>query len=323
MPAETAPRIGPFQLGERLGVGGMAEVFVASAPDGSRLAVKRILPALARDREFCDMFWDEARITKSLEHPNVVRVYDYGREDGDLYMALEYVDGPNLARVLRKAAREAVGADVRAIVAIGSQLLAALDFVHDANGPNGRPLSIVHRDVSPGNVMLTRTGQLKLGDFGIVRSEVVARRTQPGELKGKIGYMSPEQAAGGAVDARSDLFSVGIILAELLTLRPLFLGKNELETLSRTTHADLSTWHRFNQNVPLGLRAVVERALSRSPDERYGSAREMRQAWHDAARIGRNEGGEREVVNWLTALGMLESETNDRSGQRVIPGARP
>jgi serine/threonine protein kinase len=301
----------------------MAEVFVATTADGTQLAVKRILPALARDREFCEMFWDEARITKSLEHPNVVRVIDYGRLEGDLYMALEYVDGPNLARVLRKAARDRAEVSMAAVVALGSQLLAALDFVHNAKDPSGLPLSIVHRDVSPGNVMLTRTGQLKLGDFGIVRSEVVARRTQPGELKGKIGYMSPEQALGAAVDARSDLFSVGIVLAELLTLRPLFLGKNELDTLSRTSQADLSTWHRFNQHVPLGLRAVVERALSRSADQRYASAREMRQAWLDAARHARSQGGQEELHAWLVAIGMIEPEQNDRSGQRVIAGARP
>ncbi len=317
-----APMIGPFELGERLGVGGMAEVFVATAPDGSKLAVKRILPALARDREFCDMFWDEARITRSLEHPNVVRVLDYGSLDGDLYMALEYIDGPSLARVLRKAARERAEVDLRAAVSLGAQLLSALDFVHHATSEHGRPLSIVHRDVSPGNVMLTQSGRVKLGDFGIVRSEIVARRTQPGELKGKIGYMSPEQALGGAVDGRSDLFSAGIVLAELLTLRPLFLGKNEIDTLGRTVQADLSTWHRFNQAVPIALRNVVERALSRSPNDRYASAREMRQAWLDAARHCRSTGDEPELKAWLTTLGMLEPQGPERSGERVIAGAR-
>lgn len=321
--ASRVQKVGSYTLGERLGVGGMAEVYEARSADGQTVALKRILPSLARDREFCEMFADEARVTGRLEHPNVVRVLELGNSNGELFMALEYVDGPSLAKVLRRAARERSAADVSAIVSVGAQLLAALDFVHNATDDHGRLLSIVHRDVSPGNVMLSSSGDLKLGDFGIVRSEIVARRTQPGELKGKIGYMSPEQASGFSVDPRSDLFSVGIILAELLTLRPLFLGKNEMDTLGRTAHADLSTWHRFNSHVPLALRGVVEKALSKVAGERYSSAREMRHAWLESARIARIPEEEGALKKWLVQLGLVQvGERPDRSGERVIAVGR-
>lgn len=315
-------KLGPFQLGERLGVGGMAEVFVATAPSGVEVAIKRILPALAQDREFCEMFWDEARVTSQLVHPHVVRVLDYGRYEGELYIALELVSGPNLSRVLRKAAKERIEVDLRAVVSLGSQLLSALEFVHEAKDGSGKPLGIVHRDVSPGNVFLSNTGQVKLGDFGIVRSEIVARRTQPGELKGKMGYMSPEQSTGKAVDPRSDLFSAGIILAELLTLRPLFLGKNELDTLNRTAQVDLNTWHRFNGAVPLPLRAVVERALSRDRNDRYESAREMREAFLNAARLSGVFGEAQHLASWLEELGLIEGRGTERSGEQPIARAQ-
>ena len=182
-----------------MGLGGMAEVFAGEHDRLGRVAVKRILPGLAEDPEFSDMFWDEARITSRLDHPNIVRVLDYGRIDGQLYMALEFVDGPALARVLRKAAKMKKSLSYAALLSIIVQVLDALSYVHNASDERGRPLCIVHRDVSPGNIMLTKAGQAKLGDFGIVRSQAVVRRTQPGELKGKVGYMSPEQALGDTV----------------------------------------------------------------------------------------------------------------------------
>lgn len=265
-------------MGERLGVGGMAEVFSAESGRFGQIALKRILPGLAQDDDFADMFWDEARMTSRLNHPNIVRILDYGRIDGQLYMALEYVGGPTLARVLRKAARAKTPLGLSVLLGIVVDLLDALHYVHTARDERGGALGIIHRDVSPGNVMLTEEGQVKLADFGIIRSEAVMRRTQPGELKGKMGYMSPEQALGGTVTAKSDLFSVGIILAEFLTLRPLFLGKNEMHTLSRTVEVDLATWHRYNQSVPQELKAIVERALHPEAQHRFQDARTMADA---------------------------------------------
>jgi serine/threonine protein kinase len=295
----------------------MAEVFAAHSDQLGQVALKRILPGLAEDQEFADMFWDEARITSRLEHPNIVRLLDYGRINQQLYMALEYVEGPTLARVLRKAARTGQAFDIPVLVGLMVELLDALHYVHTAVDERGKPLSIVHRDVSPGNVMMTAHGHVKLGDFGIVRSQAVIRRTQPGELKGKIGYMAPEQALGEPVSLRSDVFSVGIIMAEFLTLRPLFLGKNEMQTLSRTVNVDLSTWHRFNQHVPVPLRGVVERALRKDANERYASAAHMRAALLEVARSAGWGLDNRRVVSFLQELELLSRE-DARSGERRV-----
>ncbi len=300
----------------------MAEVFAGEHDRLGRVAVKRILPGLTQDPEFSDMFWDEARITSRLDHPNIVRVLDYGRVDGQLYMALEFVDGPPLSRVLRKAAKMKKPLGYPTLMTLVAQVLDALNYVHNAEDERGRPLSIVHRDVSPGNIMLTKSGQAKLGDFGIVRSQAVVRRTQPGELKGKVGYMSPEQAMGETVTRQTDIFSVGIILAEFLTLRPLFLGKNEMQTLSRTVNVDLSTWHRYNENVPVSLRAIVEKALSRDLKKRFQTASEMRDALLEIAREKGWVLDPRLVVDDLCELEFVEREC-DKSGQRRIVSRIP
>ncbi len=321
IPAARVQKLGSYLLGDRLGVGGMAEVFAAENDHLGQVALKRILPGLAQDQEFADMFWDEARITSRLDHPNIVRLLDYGRVDQQLYMALEYVQGPTLARVLRKAAKSGSRFDIPVLVGMMVELLDALHYVHTAADERGKPLAIVHRDVSPGNVMMTGHGHVKLGDFGIVRSQAVIRRTQPGELKGKIGYMAPEQALGEPVSHRSDLFSVGIIMAEFLTLRPLFLGKNEMQTLSRTVNVDLSTWHRFNQHVPVALRGVVERALRKKASERYSTAAEMRAALLDVARAGGWGLDNRRVVAFLQELELLPRE-DARSGERRVQRPR-
>lgn len=317
IPALRLQNLGPYRLGERLGVGGMAEVFAADCERFGQVALKRILPGLAEDAGFADMFWDEARITSRLDHPNIVKILDYGRVDEQLYMALEYVQGPTLARVLRKAAKVKERFDFRVLVAMMVELLDALHYVHSAQDERGVSLDIVHRDVSPGNVMMTPHGHVKLGDFGIVRSQAVMRRTQPGELKGKIGYMSPEQALGEPVTHLSDIFAVGIIMAEFLTLRPLFLGKNEMQTLSRTVSVDLSTWHRYNQYVPLALRSIVEGALRREPKERFQSAGAMRAALLEVARAAGWGLSSTDVVNELRVLDLLPAE-EERSGERRV-----
>jgi serine/threonine-protein kinase len=305
--------LGPYLLGDRLGLGGMAEVYVAhrAGPRGfaKRFAVKRILPELAQDARFVAMFCDEARICAALCHPNIVQVVDFGEAQGELFMAMEFVDGVSLARLLRtvSARRERFPRGIA--LHIAHEVLRGLAFAHDAQDEHGRPLSIVHRDVSPGNVLIGRGGEIKLGDFGIVRSEFVDRRTYPGELKGKVGYMSPEQVMGTDVDRRSDLFTVGIILAEMLLARPLFSGQNEFEILTNIYEANLNVLERYAEELPPPVLHTLRKALSRDPLLRFQNATEFGGALREVARELDVPLGEGEIVPWLSGLGILPSRS--------------
>jgi serine/threonine-protein kinase len=238
-------RLGPYELVRRLATGGMAEVYLArrAGPHGFQktVAVKRILPQFARDPDFVAMFVDEARVCARLGHPNIVQTFDFGEQDGELYMAMEYVDGTTGARLIRAAAGQAEEVPLDACIHIVLSILHALEYAHSARDDDGKPLSLVHRDVSPGNVLIDRTGAVKLTDFGIARAAEIERRTDAGQLKGKLGYMSPEQVVGRELDARSDIFTLGIVFAEMMILRPLFSGGKELDVLLRIRDADLTS----------------------------------------------------------------------------------
>ncbi|MEB2313794.1 MAG: serine/threonine-protein kinase [Sorangiineae bacterium] len=309
-------RLGPYELGERLGAGGMAEVFVArrAGPRGfaKRLAVKRILPDLARDERLVAMFCDEARICAALSHPNIVQVVDFGEADGVLFMAMEYVDGISCAKLLRAVAARGERFPLGVALYVAHEVLRALEYAHEARDSSGRALGIVHRDVSPGNVLLGRAGEVKLTDFGIVKSALVDRRTYPGELKGKLGYMSPEQVMGAEVDARSDLFAVGIVLAEMLIARPLFPGKNELEILTRIHEADLRMLSVHGAGLPRRLQSALTRALAREPHDRFASASEFAGALRAAASAEGVGMGDAELIGWLAGLGVLPSQSGVR-----------
>src|ERR1700744_1854280 len=247
-------RLGPYELLRRIATGGMAEVYLArrGGPHGFKkiVAVKRILPQYARDPDFVAMFVDQARICARLVHPNIVQVFDFGEQDGELYMAMEYVDGTTGARLVRAAASRGDDVPLDAALHITLSVLRALEYAHGARDEYGSPLALVHRDVSPGNVLIDRSGAVKLTDFGIARAAEIERRTDAGQLKGKLGYMSPEQVVGRELDARSDIFTLGIVLAEMLILRPLFSGGKELDVLFRIRDADLGALDRAGARVP-------------------------------------------------------------------------
>src|SRR5450755_4066436 len=232
----------------------MAEVYLArrAGPHGFQklVALKRILPQLARDEDFVAMFVDEARVCARLGHPNIVQVFDFGEQDGELYMAMEYVDGTTGARLIRAAAARGEEIPLDVCLHITLSILRALEYAHAARDDEGKPLFLVHRDVSPGNVLVDRSGAVKLTDFGIARAAEIERRTDAGQLKGKLGYMSPEQVVGRELDARSDLFTLGIVLAELVMLRPLFAGGSELDVLMRIRDADLTALDRSASRIP-------------------------------------------------------------------------
>ena len=309
-------RVGPYLLSDRLGSGGMAEVWVGQNVEtgaSSRYAIKRILPQLSKDSRFVAMFCDEARICAALHHPNIVRVLDFGEHHGELFMAMEYVHGTSCARLLRNVAAKGKRFPLDVALFVAREVLEALAYAHDAQDEKGRSLGIVHRDVSPGNILVSASGEVKLTDFGIVRSEFIARRTYPGELKGKIGYMSPEQVVGGDVNPRSDLFALGIVFAEMLLTRPLFPGRSEMETLTRIYEADLRTLEQHGDDLPRGLVDILQWTLQRRPTDRPCSARELAHALDKFAIQESVEPASAKLVNWLSELGLLGS----RSGVRA------
>jgi serine/threonine protein kinase len=319
--------LGPYELGERLGLGGMAEVFIAyrAGPHGfaKKVALKRILPELAQDPRFVAMFCDEARISAPLCHPNIVQVIDFGESQGELFMAMEFVEGVSLAKLLRYVSGRRERFPLGAALFIAHEVLTGLAFAHTACDENGNPLSIVHRDVSPGNVLIGRAGDVKLADFGIVRSAYVDRRTYPGELKGKVGYMSPEQVMGVEVDPRSDLFTVGIILAEMLIARPLFSGQNEFDILTKIYEAELSSLDKYGADLSPAVRDVLRQALGKTPSERFDSARDFATALRRLAHASQIALDDSELVPWLSALGVLPSRSGTHEVTRLSSPLEP
>jgi len=265
-----------YEILHRLGVGGMAEVFKArmTGPAGFRrdVVLKRLLPRTNDDQEFVNMFADEARILGALNHPNIVQAFDFSTADLEPFLVLEYVEGPSLSHVLRRARPVAP-----AIVAyLGRELCRALDHVHGATDADGTPLRLVHRDVTPSNVIVTPAGGVKLLDFGIARSAKAIQSTKGGFVEGKASYLSPEQLTGAPeIDGRMDLFALGTMLYELLTAERLFTGDNDLATMHRVLHMKIDAPSRRNRAVPRALDRIVMRALERDPAKRYASAAAM------------------------------------------------
>jgi serine/threonine-protein kinase len=318
-------RLGPYELLRRIATGGMAEVYLArrAGPHGFQklVAVKRILPQFARDPDFVAMFVDEARVCARLGHPNIVHVFDFGEEEGELYMAMEYVDGTTGARLVRAVASrgEEIPLDVCFYVTLS--ILRALEYAHVARDEDGKPLSLVHRDVSPGNVLIDRSGAVKLTDFGIARAAEIERRTDAGQLKGKLGYMSPEQVVGRDLDARSDIFTLGIVLAEMLVLRPLFGGGKELDVLIRIRDADLSAIDRSAALVPEDVRAVLFKALARDPALRWSSAAAFADALEEIARRRRLQVGPSRLAALIERFGLVAAAEDGEGGEAGVDSA--
>jgi eukaryotic-like serine/threonine-protein kinase len=284
--APIAPTaFGRYTLLERLAVGGMAEVFRAkiSSSHGFEkiLVVKRILPHLAADPNFVDMFIDEAKLTAQLTHPKIVQVLDFGEVRGQYFTALEYIDGFDGLGLLRVAAQKRVHIPRPLAVFIVSDVLEALDYAHNARDMEGKPMQIVHRDISPSNIFISKRGDVKLGDFGIAHAQRRESKTQAGTLKGKYGYMSPEQVVGRPIDARSDLFAVGVVLAELLTGRRLFSAPADLDVLLKVRDVKLDRLDKYGADLPKALDHILRKALLKNPRDRYASAAEFRDELSD------------------------------------------
>jgi eukaryotic-like serine/threonine-protein kinase len=326
MPAGVA--FGSYQLIEKLGDGGMAMVYrgIVHGPEGFErpVVIKRILPDLSRDQKFVDMFLSEAKLCARLHHPNIVQVQALGEVDGEYFLAMEYIDGLDLATALKRAydLQKPMPAGVACYIA--SELASALAYAHALTDASGRPLEIVHRDVNPANLMVTRHGAIKLLDFGIARAAAHARvrseKTRTGTLKGKISYMSPEQAEGLPVDRRTDLFAVGIVLYECLTLERLFRGEDEFETLRLVREAKVFPPSSRRPEIDPDIDAIVLKLMARSPDGRYQSGDEVVAALSPI--VHRLHGDAKQLRDWVSELSASTAEAALSPTTPASPGAK-
>jgi len=264
---------GPYELVRRLGSGGMAETFLAvrRGPGGfeQHVCVKRILPSLESDPELVRLFMEEARLAAQLRHANITQVVDFGTVDGSHYLALELVDGIDLRALLARLREEGRALDPSVAVYIAAELAAALEFAHTPE--HGRH-AVIHRDISPSNILLSRSGEVYLTDFGIARAMGVKRRTQSGVVRGKVPYMAAEYALTGTFDQRSDLFAVGVVLFEALAGRRPFEGVTELDTLTRIKEGAHPSLAELCPAAPSSLAAIVEQLLVPRAEERFQTA---------------------------------------------------
>jgi len=271
-----------YKILEKLDSGGMAEIYRGEAESiqgfKKQVAIKRILPHLTKNQKFVAMFLDEARLSLFLAHANIVHVFDIGRSGSTYFIVMEFVDGLNLRSMAESLRRQNRRLDLARALYIMMEVCKGLGYAHDMTGTDGKPLGIVHRDVSPPNILLSKQGEIKLVDFGLAKAASQLEQTDPGVVKGKFSYLSPEAASGMEVDYRTDIFACGIILFEMLTGRRLFYGETDYQTVELVRQARVPSLCTLNPEVPGELDQVVHRALARDPAHRYQHAYEMQDA---------------------------------------------
>ena len=274
-------QLGRYERVARIGSGGFAEVYKARlrgfAGFERVVAIKRVLPRVAEEREVVDMFIEEAKLAGRLRHPNIAQIFDLGRLDESYYIAMEWVDGKDLRSIWNRCRERAHALPVAAVTYVFEQVCDALQYAHYAEGPDGRPLSIIHRDVSPQNILVSFAGDVKVIDFGLAKARGRAIQTQVGILKGKVSYASPEQAWGKPLDRRSDVYAVGICMWEMLTGRRLFERGDDVDTILAVRAGEIVPPREVDPTIPPRLEAIVLRALERDLDRRYRSALAMQE----------------------------------------------
>ena len=272
-------KFGKYYLLERISVGGMAEVFKAKsfgeAGFERLVAVKRILPSIAEDHEFIAMFVDEAKLAVQLTHPNIAQIFELGKVGEAYFIALEYVGGKDMRAIFERAKKRNETLPIPMACFMVMKLCEGLDYAHNKKDSSGRSLELVHRDVSPQNILVSYDGDVKLIDFGIAKAASKSSKTQAGILKGKFGYMSPEQVRGLQIDRRSDVFAVGICLYELLTTERLFVGESDFSTLEKVRNVEIMPPSTFNKKIPEELEQIVLKALAKHPEDRYRTAMDL------------------------------------------------
>jgi eukaryotic-like serine/threonine-protein kinase len=278
-PPRDAFRFGNYRLIDRIAVGGMAEIFLAHQVDASGeetpIVIKRIRPHLSKHAAFVKMFLNEARLAAQLNHPNIVQIHDLGKIVDSYFIAMEYVSGRDMRRVVPKA--ESLGIPFPMVYAlkIASCVCAGLHYAHTKKDRYGSPLNIVHRDVTPENIVVAFDGSVKVLDFGIAKAANQVEETRSGEIKGKLSYLSPEQCLGRPLDCRSDIFSLGTVLYEWLTGFKLFTGDSDVAVMRSITEAKIYAPSYFREDLPERVEAILMRALARDRERRYQTALDM------------------------------------------------
>ncbi|HZI12312.1 MAG TPA: serine/threonine-protein kinase [Myxococcus sp.] len=273
-------QLGKYQLIRKLAVGGMAEVYLAKAagPGGfeKTLVLKRILPHLVEDSSFVEMFLAEARLAAGLNHPHIVQIFDFGEAEGSYFLAMEYIDGPNLRRWERQAASKGLKLPPAICAKVVASAAEGLAFAHEFKDPaTGKPLGLIHRDVSPDNILVSRQGAVKVVDFGIAKAAGQKHRTQTGIVKGKVAYMPPEQVTGEVLDRRVDVYALGVVLYELLTGRLPFEASNELNLMKSILADPGVPATRYRPDLPRVLQSILATALAKERKDRYPDCRAL------------------------------------------------
>jgi serine/threonine protein kinase len=305
-PLEPGQVVGRYQIIKRLATGGMAEIYIACV-HGVRgfekhVVLKRILPQYAEDESFVRMFLNEAKVAASLDHPNIGSVHDFGEFEGGYFFAMEYLHGEDMRRILIRSVNKNLEFPINLVLTVGIGIAAGLHFAHEKIGTDGKPLKIVHRDVSPSNIIVTYDGSVKLVDFGIAKAATQAELTGQGMVKGKSGYMSPEQCRGLAVDQRSDVFSLGIVLYELSAQRRLFKGESELDSIKMIVGTEAPHPSESIPGFPARLEEIILKALERDVAKRYQTARELGSELEEFAQESGFAASPLKLGEWMTTV---------------------
>ena len=279
MSAPRGTRFGKYSLLNRIAVGGMAEIFLARQEglEGfeKTICIKRIRPHLSSQPNFVRMFLNEAKLAAQLNHPNIVQIYDLGRINDSYFIAMEYISGRDMSRIIPKAEKAGIPFPMIYALRIASNVCEGLYYAHTKTDAYGNPLHVVHRDVTPENILVGFNGTVKIVDFGIAKANTQIEQTRAGEIKGKLSYMSPEQAMGTQLDARSDIFALGGVVYEWITGYKLFTGENEMAILKSIIDGKIYPPSYFKEDVPEAVERILMKALEKDKEKRYQSAWEM------------------------------------------------
>jgi eukaryotic-like serine/threonine-protein kinase len=324
MPPDDSQNMGRYQLLAMLATGGMAEIYLArqtGIQGFERLVVvKKILPHLAKQKKFLDMFLDEARIAAQLNHPNIVQIYDLGQEGEDFFIAMEYLEGESLGYLASEARKGGLVLQPAIAAGIIAQVCDGLDCAHNLQDEAGVPLHVVHRDVSPQNIIVLFSGAVKLVDFGVAKAASKIHQTRVGTLKGKLAYMSPEQCLSNPVDPRSDVFSLGAVAWELLTRRRLFKRDQEAGMINAILNEEIPSVREVHSDVSTVLDGIVMRSLQKDPDDRFQTAGEMGAALRDYIRRSGAAAGVHDIAAFTQKVFIKRARTKKKLLEEIRAG---